>query len=81
MEEYVIRLHIPVHDVVFVEYLEGLEELPENEEGLLLGKLALLGEEIFQCASITKLVNEVEVVACLEHVIVFDDVGMRLDIG
>ena len=41
MEEDVVRLHVAVHDVVLVKHLEGLQQLLQNEHGLLLGKFNL----------------------------------------
>ena len=37
MEEYVIGFHVPVHDIVLVENLEGLEKFLEDEEGFRFG--------------------------------------------
>ena len=36
MEENIIRFHIPVHNVVFVEDLESLKKLLEDEQCLRL---------------------------------------------
>lgn len=44
MEEDIVRFHISVHNVVFVEDLEGFKELLEDEEGIGLGEFPLLGQ-------------------------------------
>ncbi len=70
-----------MHDVVFVEYLEGIDELFEDEEGLLLRDDLVLPEDSFEGATVTELVDEVEVVGSLEHVDVFYYVLVLLDVG
>ena len=37
MEEYVIGFHVPVHDVVLVQNLEGLQKFLEDQKGFRLG--------------------------------------------
>ena len=32
VEEYIVWLHVPVHNVVLVQYLKGLEKLLEDQE-------------------------------------------------
>lgn len=81
VEEDVVGLHVAVHDVVLVEDLEGLKHLLEDEEGLLLGELLLLGEESLEGAAVAVLVDEVEVVGGLEHVVVADDVRVDFDVA
>ena len=41
-EKDIIRLQIPVHDVVLVENLEGLKKLLKDEQGLFFWKHTLL---------------------------------------
>jgi hypothetical protein len=79
MEENIIGLHVPVHDVVLVENLEGIEQLLEDEESFSLSELLLLGEQVLESAPIAIFVNEVEVVGCLEHVVVANDMLVRLN--
>lgn len=79
MEQDVIGLQVPVHNVVLVEDLKGLDELLEILHGLCLGELLFLLEELFEGAPITELIHEVEVVVGLEHLDVPHDVGRRLD--
>ena len=74
VEEDVVWLKIPVHDVVLVEDLEGVDELFENEKGLFFGYDSVLAEHALEGASVAVLVDEVEVVGGFEHVDVLDDV-------
>lgn len=34
MKEYIVGFHVSVHDVVLIQYLEGLEELFEDKQGI-----------------------------------------------
>ncbi len=70
-----------MHDVVFVEYLEGVDELFEDEEGLLFRDVFVLPEHSLEGATVTELVDEVEVVGGFEHVDVLYDVLVLLDVG
>jgi hypothetical protein len=81
MEKYVVRLEISVHDVVLVQYLEGFEELFENQEGGLFREFSLSGKQTLQSTSIAVLVNEVKIIGCFEHVEVADDVLVDFDVG
>ena len=81
MKENVVRLHIPMHNVVLVQNLKGFQQLFEDEKRVWLRELALLGEEILESASIAKLVDKVEVIGSFEHVVVLDDVSVCLDVG
>lgn len=44
MEKNIVGLHVPMHDVVFVENLESVEQLLEDEKCALFSELLLLGE-------------------------------------
>ena len=81
MEEDIVRFHIPVHNVVFIEDLEGLKQLLEDEEGIGLREFSLLTQQVLKSASVAVLVDEVEVIGGFEHVEIFDDVGVGLNIG
>ena len=70
-----------MHDVVFVEYLEGVYELFEDEECLSFWNDSLFPEESFKGASIAVLIDEVEVVRGFEHVDILDDMLIFFDIG
>ena len=70
-----------MHDVVFVEDLEGVDELLEDEQGGFFRHHPILPEHAFEGAAVAVLVDEVEVVGGLEHVDVLDDMLVLLDIG
>jgi hypothetical protein len=70
-----------MHNVVLVEHLEGFDELFEDEEGLSFGNDAILAEHALESTSVAVLVDEVEIVGRLEHVDVFDDMFVLLDVG
>ncbi len=69
-----------MHDVVFIEDLEGVDELFEDEEGLFFGHHSILPQHAFEGTAVAVLVDEVEVVWGLEHVDVLDDMLVFLDI-
>lgn len=70
-----------MHNIVFVEYLEGIDELLEDKQRLLFRDVFILSQDSFERASVTELVDEVEVIGSLEHIDVFYDVFVLLDIG
>lgn len=81
MKEYIVRFHVAVHDVVFIEDLEGLEELFEDEQSIGFWELDLLGEEVLEGATVAVLIDKVEIVGCFEHVVVLDDIGVAFYVG
>jgi len=70
-----------VHNVIFVEYLKGIDELFEDEQGLFFGYNSIFPEHAFECASVAVFIDEVEVIGSLEHVYVLDNVLIFFDIG
>lgn len=70
-----------MHDVVLIEYLEGIDELLEYFECFLFLDDSIFAEYAFKSAPVAVLVDEVEVVGSLEHVYVLDDVLILLYIG
>lgn len=81
MKEYIVRFHVAVHDVVFIEDLEGLEELFEDEQSIGFWEFDLLGEEILEGTTVAVLIDKVEIVGCFEHVVVLDDIGVAFYVG
>ena len=63
-----------MHDVVLVENLEGLEELPEDHEGLGLLQVVLPLEEVLESAAVAELIDNVVIVLGLDDFVVADDV-------
>jgi len=51
-----------VHDIVFIEFFKSLEQLSENDKGLILFEEFLLLNKIFNSALITVLVNEIKII-------------------
>jgi hypothetical protein len=74
VEEYIIRLKISVHDVVFIENLESLKKLFEDKESLFFLDNLLFSKHALESSPIAILVDKVKIVLSLEHVIVSDDV-------
>lgn len=70
-----------MHDIVFIEYLKSLQQLLEDKQGMLLGQFDLLGEQVLESATVAIFIDEIEVVGGLEHIVVFDDIGVILDVG
>lgn len=81
MKEYIVRFHVTVHDVVFIEDLEGLEELFEDEQSIGFWEFDLLGEEVLEGATVAVLIDKVEIVGCFEHVVVLDYIGVAFYVG
>jgi hypothetical protein len=70
-----------MHDIVLVEYFEGVEQLLENEKTFFFSELSFFADESLEGASIAEFVNEVEVIGGFEHVVVLDDVVVVLDVS
>jgi hypothetical protein len=51
-----------MHDVVFIQYLKGIQQLLEDEERILFCQLALLGQQTFESATIAILIDEVKII-------------------
>jgi hypothetical protein len=64
-----------MHDVVFVEHTESLNNLTEIGECNFLRETAAFLEEGLKGSAVAVLIYEVEVVDSFEHIEVFDDVG------
>ena len=54
-----------MHDVVLIEHLEGLKQLFEDKQRILLWQLALLIEKSLESAAVAEFVDEVEIVGSL----------------
>lgn len=79
MDQNIIGLDVSMHDVGSGEHLEGLDDLPEVDEGALFGEGSLLLDKFVERAPVAELIDEVEVVGSLEHVDILDDVGAALE--
>lgn len=69
MLEDVGKLEVPVHDLGLDEVPEGVEDLEEELNGLLLGEQFFGLDVLRQVALITVLEDEVEVITGLFNVI------------
>lgn len=74
MHEDVGELEVPVHDLVLIKGLEGIEDLDEELNGFLFGERFVLFEILGDVAFVAVLEDEVEVVGSLLNVVEFDDV-------
>lgn len=81
MEEDVVGLDVPVHDITAGQHFERLHDLLEEEQSPLLGKWTFLLHQFVESAPVAVLIDEVEVIGSLEHVDVLDDVGAGLQRG
>jgi hypothetical protein len=71
-EEDVLGLYVSVHDVVPVEHLECLQQLPEGLQGFFFGEGSFFFDDLVEVAPVAVLVDEVVVVPGLEVVLVPD---------
>ena len=74
LEEDIVRFDIPVKDVTFVKRVEGIDQLPEDWQGFFLWQGSPLSKQVFQGASLTELIHQVDIVAALDHLYKFHDV-------
>jgi hypothetical protein len=81
MEEDITRFDIPMHDVEFGQYLEGLHQILEVPQRLLLGKPSLAFDLLVQSTSIAEFIDEVVVVGSFEDLYKSHHVGGILDFG
>ena len=81
MKEDIIGLHITMHNIILIQNLKGLEELLEDKQCVLFWQFPLFGEQALQSASVAVFVDKIEIIGSFEHVVVLDDVGVRLDVG
>lgn len=70
-----------MHDIVLVEDLKGINKLLEDEQSLFFCNDFVFAEETLEGATVTVLVDKVEIVGRFEHIDVLDDVLILLDIG
>lgn len=62
MEENVIWLQIPMHNIILVEDLKSLKKLFEDQEGLFLVQSVLFSKKAFKSATIAVFVNKIKVI-------------------
>ena len=62
-----------MHDVVFTEKSEGIQNLPQVFDGFFFRQRAFFFKKNVKAAPIAKLIYEVEIVGGFEHVDILDD--------
>ena len=78
MKEDVAGLEVPMHNVSVGEHLECLEYLGKVDKHLGLRQRPTFFNLLFECALVTELVEEVEVVGCFQDLDELYDVrGLR----
>ena len=80
MQQDVVRLDVSVHNITSGQHFEGLEHLPEEEQRFLFRKRCLFLHQLVHSPSVAVLVDEVEVVGCLQHIDVLHYVGTVLQV-
>ena len=81
MEENIIRFHIAMHDVIFIENLKRFQKLLKDEQRILFWQFDLFWKKTFKSTTVAVLINEIEVIGGFEHVNVLDDVVVLFNIG
>jgi hypothetical protein len=79
VQQNILWFDISVHNVAFSEHFEGVGELLKVEQTLLLRQIIHFLQNFLQSSTIAVFVDEIEVVLCLHHVDVFDDVPARFE--
>ncbi len=73
-DENVGRFEVSVDDRMFVKVFVAVNELFHDDKGLVFGQFFTLLEDVFEGASVAKLLEEVNVVGRFFNVIKFHDV-------
>ena len=81
MEENIIRFHIAMHDVIFIENLKRFQKLLKDEQRILFWQFDLFWKKTFKSTTVAVLINKIKIIACFEHVVVSDDIWVSLNIG
>lgn len=81
MDEDVAWFDIPVHNIVFNQHFEGLQEIFEIFQSPFFAKVLVLFDQRLESATIAVLVHEVHIVGSFENLDELDDVGGVLYFG
>ncbi len=76
MEDNILRLEIPVDNLIFVHVVQGFKCLMKDIFGQGFGNLAFLFQEIVQFTRVTQLQHQVNVLIVAEKCVHLDDVWM-----
>ena len=80
MDEDVLWFNISVHNVFLCKNFEGVGKLSKIDQALLFSKRTVFFQNFFKCAPVAVFINEIEIVNCLEHIEISDDVGTVLQL-
>lgn len=69
-----------MHNVVFIEYLESVNKLFEDEKCLFFRYYSIFSKHAFKCPSVAVLIDEIEIVGCFQHIDVLDNMLILFDI-
>ena len=81
MQEQILRLEIPMHDVMFIQHAKSLNNLREIRQCYLFRETSFFLEHFLKSTTVAVLIYEVEIIDSLEHIEVFDDMLAGLEIG
>ena len=70
-----------MHDVVFGEYFERLDYLMEITQRSVFRQSSIFFQDVFEGATVTELIDKVEVINGFEHIKVSYDIGAGLKIA
>lgn len=70
MKENIIRLKIPMHNIILVQDLKSLQQLFKNKQRTLLIQHILLPQHALECSPITVLIDEVKIILSFKHIVV-----------
>ena len=81
MKENVVRLQVPMHNIVLIEHLKCLKKLLQNHHCFLFLKRVLFPQQALQCPPIAILIDKIEVILSFQHIKIGDNMFVFLDIG
>lgn len=81
MQEQILRLEIPMHDVMFIQHAKSLNNLRKIRQCYLLRETSFFLEHFLKSTTVAVLIDKVKIIDSLEHIEVFDDMLAGLEIG
>ena len=75
-EKDVVWFDISVEYVTVMKRTKGIDELPEDGQGFFFWQWSLLSGQIFEGASFTVLIDEIDEVTAFDHFYKFDNVDV-----
>ena len=80
-EEYILRLDISVHNVVFIKYFESFKDLSEGLQCFLLRECSFSLDDLMKIAPIAVLIDKIIVVSGLKMILISDNILTGCDGG